>query len=87
MLPPLLPWYKRLYVTPIVALQPIQIDSDLVHLGLEISLDQIKAECPSFTYQEAATLESTALSAFQTVSWLDLRSTVVVKIFSTAMGD
>lgn len=70
-----------------VALQTKPVDPDLVRLGPSLSLDQIKAEGPSFTRQEMATLETTTSSAFQAASWLDLWPTAVPKISSTSVGN
>lgn len=43
---------------------------------MKLSLDQIRTEGTSFTHQESATMQLTASTAFQAVSWLNLWSTV-----------
>ncbi|XP_064114498.1 uncharacterized protein LOC135220858 [Macrobrachium nipponense] len=82
-IPPPMIKQRKYYTTPKVSLLSRQMNPNVVRLRPGLTLDQVKMECPSMTYQEAATLEATASSVFQAASWLDLWSTAVAKIASS----
>ena len=65
---------------------PKQVNPELARLTSGVSLQQLLSENLWFSQQETFGLESTAMAAFQAVSWLDLWSLTVSKVAANSGG-
>ena len=80
LLPPPLQRQRRFYVPSEDPILPKQVNPELARLTPGVSLQQLLSENLWFSQQEALALESTAMAAFQAVSWLDLWSLTISKV-------